>query len=74
MPNQVVDLYQPITAARVGPPPVVLRVTVTRSADSFAGGVPSSSVASEPYVLVSALPEELRKRISIAVQTIAAGQ
>lgn len=74
MQEQKVDLYRPIASARVGAPPIVIRVNVTYSADSFAGGVPSSSVRSEPYVLLSALPEELRNRVALAVQALVAGQ
>ncbi len=68
------DLYQPITATRVGPPPIVLRVGVLVSVNSIAGGVPQANQKAESYVLLSALPEELRKRVVLAVQALATGQ
>ncbi len=74
MANPKVDVYQPIEAVRIGPPPLVIRVLVTTSADNFVGGVPASHTRSEPYVLLSALPEELRKRVALAVQALVAGR
>lgn len=68
------DLYQPIQAIRIGPPPVVVRATVTVSVNSIAGGVPQANQRAESYVLLSALPEELRKRVVLAVQALATGQ
>lgn len=70
---QRVDLYGPIAASRVGPAPLVLRVGVTPSNGSMVGGVPSSSMKVEQYVLVSALPAELRARVELAVQALLAG-
>lgn len=67
-PPQRVDLYAPMEAARVGPPPLVLRVIVTPNADSVVGGVPMANRRAEPYVLLSALPDELRQRVELAVQ------
>lgn len=72
MSAQRVDLYQPIIASRVGPAPVLLRVAVTPNVDFVAGGVPVSSQRIETYVLASALPEELRERVKLAVQALAA--
>ena len=67
---QVVDLYQPIKSARVGHPPVVLKVQVTHSAAHYVGGVPPSSTVVEDYILYSALPVELRERVKMAVQSV----
>jgi len=70
---QKVDLYQPISASRVGPPPLTLRVGVTPNADYVAGGVPTVYSKQEVYILLSALPAELRERVTTAVQSIIAG-
>lgn len=66
---QKVDLYQPIMAARHGRPPLVLRVGVTDNL-SISEGVPVGSVRAESYVLLSALPEEIRRRVEVAVQAL----
>lgn len=64
---QHIDLYQPI--AGKGPAPLVLRVLVGQSNyDNMLGGVPASQTKVENYVLLSALPEELRQRVELAVQ------
>lgn len=70
---QQVDLYQPIMSARVGAPPLVLRVGVTSNVSMMEGGVPQSTVHGEDYVLLSALPPELRERVKIAVQSLISG-
>jgi hypothetical protein len=71
---QKVDLYQPIVANRVGAPPLALRVGVTPSVESTAGGTQQSSMKVETYVLLSALPTELQERVKLALQAlIAAG-
>lgn len=59
-------------AAR-GPAPLALRVGV-QSQVSISEGVPSGGVKVETYVLLSALPEELRKRVELAVQALIAGR
>jgi hypothetical protein len=71
---QDVDLYQPITATRVGPPPAVLRVITRPNNNSLVGGVPAGSMKAEAYVLLSALPTELQERVKIAVQALIAGR
>jgi len=68
MEAQKVDLYKPIIADRVGAPPLVLRIGVTRQVDHIQGGVPQSSMKAEPYVLLSALPDEIRQRVETAIQ------
>lgn len=71
---QRVNLYNPIIADRVGPPPLVLRVGVLNQ-NSISEGVPQGGqVKAEAYVLVSSLPEELRKRVELAVQALIAGR
>lgn len=66
--TQNVDLYKPIKASRVGPPPVVLRVQVTHSNAHYVGGVPPNSTVVQDYILLSALPTELQDRVRMAIQ------
>lgn len=56
-------------AAQSGPPPIALRVGITNQ-QSISEGVPVGNVRAETYVLLSALPEELRKRVELAVQML----
>jgi hypothetical protein len=67
------DLFQPIVAARMGTPPVVVRAIVTTNADYVAGGMPQSTTKAENYILLSALPRELQERVRTAVQAIISG-
>ena len=71
--NPKVDLYQPIEASRVGPPPLVIRTIVTPTNMFVAGGVPTDARRPEDYVLLSALPRDLQEKIRTAVQTIVSG-
>ena len=70
---QRVDLYAPIVSARPGPAPLALRIAV-QNTNSISEGVPSGGPRAETYVLLSALPEELRKRVELAVQALLAGR
>jgi len=67
------DLYQPVYASRIGPPPVVVRAVVTTNSDYVAGGMPQASTKVENYVMLSALPKELQERVRTAVQALIAG-
>lgn len=67
------DIYRPVYSDRVGPPPLVIRAVVTATADYMVGGMPSSSLKAEDYVLVSALPKEIQDRVRTAVQALIAG-
>lgn len=69
---QKVDLYQPIVAASAGPAPLAIRVGV-QNQNSISEGVPSGGMKAETYVLLSALPEELRRRVELAVQMLVSG-
>lgn len=72
--SQRVDLYQPMIATKAGPAPLTLRVGVINN-DSISEGVPSGGqVKAESYVLLSALPEDLRRRVELAVQMLIAGR
>ncbi len=66
---QLVDLYKPVQAANPGPPPLVLRIITIPNVDHVVGGVPMGTKKAEPYVLLSALPDEIRNRVEIAIQT-----
>jgi len=73
MQAQKVDLYRPLVADKHGPPPLVLRVGVL-NLNSLSEGVPvGGTVKAEAYVLLSALPEELRRRVETAVQALLTG-
>lgn len=69
---QGVDLYRPIVGTQAGPAPIVLRVGV-RNQQSISEGVPVGTLRAEAYVMLSALPEELRRRVELAVQALVAG-
>ena len=69
---QRVDLFQPIVAARPGAAPLALRVGVP-NANSISEGVPAGGFRGETYVLLSALPEDLRRRVELAVQALLSG-
>jgi hypothetical protein len=70
---QQVDLFAPIMNTRQGPAPLALRVGC-RNGNSISEGVPNGQVRVETYVLLSALPEELRRRVDLAVQALLAGR
>ena len=67
--TQRVDLYQPIAASDGRRPPLVLRVGVPNT-QSISEGVPAGGYRAEQYVLLSALPTELRRRVELAVQSL----
>lgn len=70
---QKADLYQPIIAANAGPAPLTLRVGVVNNS-SLSEGVPTGTLKGETYVLLSALPDELRRRVELAVQALLTGR
>lgn len=72
MDNRV-DIYQPVIATRIGPPPVVIRALISHNNNYIAGGVPQAAVTGEDYILLSALPKELQERVKTAVQAIVSG-
>lgn len=67
------DIYNPIVATRIGPPPVVIRALVTHNNSYIAGGMPQAAITAEDYVCLSALPKELQERVRTAVQAIVSG-
>lgn len=73
MGQQQVNLYQPMIANQGGPAPLALRVGVPNH-NSISEGVPTGGLRVETYVLLSALPDELKRRVELAIQMlIAAG-
>jgi len=70
MTMQRVDLYQPMVHVRVGSPPLFINVGVNRSGAETMGGPVENAVRPETYVLLSALPDELRERVKTAIQTL----
>lgn len=70
---QNIDPYQPLMAIRPGAAPLTMRLAVTQHVAGIVGGVPTGVTKLETYVLLSALPEELRRRIELAVQAMIAG-
>lgn len=67
---QKVDLYQPMIHVRVGVPPLFINVGVNRNGSETTGGPVENVVRPETYVLLSALPDELRERVKTAVQAL----
>jgi hypothetical protein len=64
------NLYQPIENSVVGGAPLLIKTIVTENKNSIMGGVPLANKKSEFYVSLSALPEELRRRVELAIQAI----
>jgi hypothetical protein len=69
MQFQKIDMYKPIIADKVGPPPVTINALITLSNASCSEGIPTKTQRIEQYVLLSILPEDLRRRVELAVQT-----
>lgn len=67
---QKVDLYQPLIHTRIGAPPLVINVGVTRSGAETMGGPVENVIRPESYVLLSALPDELKERVKTAIQAL----
>jgi len=73
MAFQTVNLYEPIAAAKKGPAPLVLRIGV-QAVDMYTeAGTMTAPIKPEAYVLLSALPEALRRQVETAVQALIAG-
>ena len=66
---QKADPYKPILSSNNGKAPLTLRLVVNRN-DHFMEGVPGDSYKNETYVLLSALPVELRNRVELAIQAL----
>jgi hypothetical protein len=71
--KNIANLYQPIVSTSVGSPPLVLRTVITPNPENLQGGPMPQAHRVEAYVLLSALPEELRRRVELAVQALVRG-
>jgi hypothetical protein len=71
--NNLVDPFQPLHAPPGVPAPLVLNVVVQPRREEFVGGVLESSRRTEQYVILSALPAELRQRVITAIGALQAG-
>ena len=67
---QRVDLYQPMVHTRVGTPPLYINVGVNRHGVETMGGPVENVIRPETYILLSALPDELRERVKTAIQAL----
>lgn len=70
---QRIDLFQPLVAIQGGPAPIAIRVGIPNQ-NSISEGVPAGGHRVENYVCLSALPEELRRRVELAVQALLSGR
>lgn len=70
--NNIANVYEPILAARQGPPPLVVNIVTTPRTMEFAGGVPASATKTESYIMFSALPQELQVRVKLAIEALQA--
>lgn len=70
---QQVDLFKPLLAHKKGSPPLVLRVGVQNVDMYTEGGAVTAPIRTEVYVLFSALPEDLRKRVETAIKLLSVG-
>jgi hypothetical protein len=72
-PANNANLYQPIVSTTVGSPPLVVRAVITPTVEHLQGGPMPQARRVESYILLSALPEELRRRVELAVQALVRG-
>lgn len=70
---QVVDPYRSIYKRANVPAPLTIVLNSTNGAEGYMQGVPPSHGKPEVYVCISALPDELRNRVVLAVQTLKSG-
>lgn len=74
MNPKITTLEQPIYASSVVVPLVIRTVTPRADAGMYvAGGVPSQGENISEYILVSALPPELRERVVTAINAMLQG-
>lgn len=67
---QVANVFQPIEAATTGPAPLFIRVVVKPSPFETVTGPVAGKSKVEDYVLLSALPVDLRERVKTAIQCL----
>ncbi len=67
---QVIDPYRSLYKRANVPPPLTMVLNSTNGAEGYMQGVPPSMGRPEVYVCLSALPDELRNRVTLAVQAL----
>lgn len=67
---QVVDPYRSLYKRSNVPAPLTIVLNSTDGAAGYMQGVPPSYGKPEVYVCISALPDELRNRVVLAVQAL----
>ena len=73
VPAQRVNVYEPLVADRQGPAPLAIRVGTYPPAGYSSSGQVTAGLKIEDYVRLSALPQELRAKVELALQAIIAG-
>lgn len=68
---QVVDLSKPLAGLPNQAAPLFI-LAFTRRRQEVEGGVPAQAYAKHDYILLQALPEELRRRVELAIQAATA--
>lgn len=71
MNNQIVDLMSPILSSRKGQKPLYLNVKIQPQDSWTESGPMTLPPKNEIYVCLSHLPEELRRKVETALQSIA---
>jgi len=67
---QRIDLYQPMIHTRVSTPPLFINVGINRNGTETVEGPVEGVIKPETYVLLSALPDELKERVKTAIQAL----
>lgn len=68
---QTIRAYeQPIAAQEIGPPPLVLKLVSTPKKIETETGALSNTQKLNTYVLYDVLPEELKRRVKLAIETL----
>ena len=70
MNNNVADIYNVIVSNKRGNPPLVIRTLTTLDNKAMIDGIPQINQKIENYVLLSALPFELKQRVELAIQSL----
>lgn len=67
------NLFYPIQHTLAGKPPLVIKTITMPNTDAVMHGPYLNATKDEYYILLSALPEELQKRVETAIQALQAG-
>jgi hypothetical protein len=67
------DVSVPIVSERTGPSPLVINVLVTPNPTYTGGGSIETKVRDEPYVKLTALPDELRRQVVDTINMLVQG-